>query len=143
MKFFESVKAQLADVGLGRATLQRASSEDQAFGNASVVFRLDELLIRIVRDRGQVFLELAAASAPTEFYQYGDVEIAFGWKTVDQVLAKGEPDGLGAVLIRLSERLAELGGSFSGDRLELTRVRVELAARERGKSFTDRLRRRK
>jgi len=63
-----------------------------------------------------------------------------GWKTIDEVLAKREPEELRAVLARLGENLGALSDAFSGDQERLTRTRVERAARERGQVFTDRLR---
>jgi hypothetical protein len=138
--FSESVKAQLANAGLSRAELVSASPGGQPFGDAVLIFRLDGMLLRIVRDRGQVFLDVGATSAPTEFYQYGDIEVAMRWKTLDQVLAKRQPEDLGAVLARLHARLADLSDAFSGNRAELTRARLERASKERGKAFTARLR---
>jgi hypothetical protein len=138
--FPDAVKLQLTGAGLGQATLLNTSPEGQPFGDAAIVFGIDGLLLRVVRERGQAFLEVAAASAPTEFQQYDDVEIAMGWKSIDQVLGKREPEDLGAVFARVHARLGELRDAFSGNRAELTRARVERAARERGKAFTDRLR---
>ena len=140
MAFSDAVKAQLAAAGLSQATIVSASPEGQSFGNTAVVFRLGGLLLRFVRDRGQAFLEIAVESAPTEFYQYDDVEIAMGWKSIDQVLGKREPEDLGVVLARLRANFTELKNACSGDRTEFTKTRFERAARERGKAFTDRLR---
>lgn len=140
MAFTDAMKTQLADAGLSQATVVSASPEDQPLGNSAVIFRLHGMLLRFVRDRGQAFLELAVESAPTEFHQYDDVEIAMGWKTIDGVLGKREPENIGVVLSRLSGQLAELKDACSGARAELTRARFERAARERGMAFTDRLR---
>jgi hypothetical protein len=85
-------------------------------------------------------LELATTATPEQFHQFGDVEIAMGWKTIDEVLAKRELEGLGSVLARLQEHRAELNEAFSDDRERFTRARIERAARERGQAFVDRLR---
>ena len=63
-----------------------------------------------------------------------------GWKTIDQVLAKREPEELTSVLKRVRANLATLENAFSGDQERLTRARVERAARERGQEFESRLR---
>jgi hypothetical protein len=136
----ECAKARLLDAGLDNTALVRSSAEDQPFGNADVVFGLGELLLRFVRDRGQTFVDIASSAAPTEFHQFDDIEIAMGWKTIDQILAKREPDDLGIVLTRVRENLGTLTDAFSGDRERFTRARVKAAARERGKAFTARLR---
>jgi len=70
----------------------------------------------------------------------GNVEIAMGWKSIEQVLAKREPEDLESVLRRVHERLRELREAFSGNRAELTKARIQRAATERGKAFSDRLR---
>jgi hypothetical protein len=143
MAFADAMKTQLAEAGLSQATAMSASPEGQSFGNTAVVFRLGGMLLRFVRDRGQAFFEMGVESATAEFYQYDDVEIAMGWKTIDEVLGKREPEDLGVVLLRLRAHLADLNDACSGDRAELTRARFERAARDRGKAFTDRLRRKK
>jgi hypothetical protein len=77
--FTDSVKAQLLDAGLTDATLVISSApEGQPFGDADAVFRVDRLLLRFVRDRGQAFLDIASNAAPTQFHQYDDFEIAMG-----------------------------------------------------------------
>jgi hypothetical protein len=138
--FVESVRTRLADAGLDGAALVNSSPEAPEFGNAEAVFELDGLLLRFVRDRGQAFLDISSAAAPTAFQQYDDVEIAMGWTTIDEVLAKPEPEDLGAILTRLQLNLAALGDAFSGDREQLTRARVEQVARERARACADRLR---
>ena len=68
--FSQIVHAELVNAGLGHATLMSASPEREPFGDAEVVFRLDPMLLRVVRDRGQLFLDVGTIPAPTEFYQY-------------------------------------------------------------------------
>lgn len=138
--FTDSIAKRLAGAGLTGATLVSSSPMAQTFGNTEAVFRLGRLLLRFVQDRGQAFLDVASEAAPTDFHQYDDVEIAMGWKTIDEVLAKREPEDLVAVLARLRANLDALSDAFSGDRERLTRGLVERAARERGREFTDRLR---
>ena len=130
----------MAAAGLGRAKTVSASPGGQPFGDAAIVFDIDGLLFRLVRDRGQAFLDLAVASAPTEFHQFDDVEIAMGWRSIAEVLAKREPEEVVAVLSWVSARFNELKNAFSAERVAPTKKRVEQAAQDRGKAFTDRLR---
>jgi hypothetical protein len=83
---------------------------------------------------------LGSVASPTIFHQFDDVEIAMGWKTIDQVLAKREPEELISVLKTVRANLATLESAFSGDQERMTRARVERAARERGEEFASRLR---
>lgn len=135
----ESVAGRLRAAGI-HADLVSSSPAAASFGNAEATFRVGSLLLRFVRDRGQEFMDLASSAMPSRFFQFGDVEIAMGWKTIDEVLAKQEPEGLDVVLARLGRYIAELNDVFSGTQERLTRARVERAAVERGQAFVDRLR---
>lgn len=87
-QFRDHVEGKFQEAGLNQAEYVSCTSSSANFGSASVIFQLDTLLLRIVRDRGQEFLDLAPNSLFQNFYQFDDVEIAMGWKTVDQVLKK-------------------------------------------------------
>ena len=141
ISFEETVGNLLAETGL-EATLVRASFDAPSFGNSEVVFKIENLLLRFVRDRGQSFLDVASEAAPANFYQFDELEIAMGWRTVAQILAKREPEELESILKRVRENLSFLIRAFSGDQERFTRARLEKAARARRQAFTDRLRRR-
>lgn len=138
--FVDSVKDQLNAAGLKDAEVISFSPESAAFGNSEAVFRLGPVLLRFICDRGQEFLDLASSIEPTVFHQFDDVDIAMGWKSIEDVLAKREPEDMSAVLTRVEKNLGALSEAFSGERERLTRARVERAAKERGKAFTSRLR---
>ena len=138
--FVDKIKGQLLAAGLNDAEELDCTPEARTFGDASAVFRLGSLLLRVTRERGQEFLDIAASVEPKVFHQFDDVDIAMGWKSVDEVLAKREPENIAAVLARVSANRSALGEAFSGDREHLTRARVERATRDRGQAFTDRLR---
>src|SRR5262249_18953137 len=137
--FLASLLAQLRKIGISEPELVRASPQTENFGDGEVVFRVGKLLMCFVRDRGQEFLDLGASVAPDKFYQFGDVEIAMGWKSMDQVLEKPDPERLDQILGEVSRHLKELDDAFSEERERFTRARVERAAQERGQAFTQRL----
>jgi hypothetical protein len=138
--FVEGVRDALAAAGLRGAVKITHTPESGPFGDTQVIFQFGRFLLKFVRDRLQVFVDLASISSPTEFHQFDEVEIAMGWKTIDQVLAKREPEELSSVLGRLKEHLEALKDAFSNERELLTRARVLRAARERGQAFAARLR---
>jgi hypothetical protein len=138
-----SVLARLREAGIEAAELVRASPDGASFGDAEAVFRVARLLLRFVRERGQEFMDLGANASPEQFHQFDDVEIAMCWKTIDQVLAKREPENLSQVLARVSRHLKELDEAFSPERERFTRARVERAARDRGGAFVSRLQEKK
>jgi hypothetical protein len=138
--FISVVRHALAAAGLNEAKEISRAPESDHFGNTEAIFRVDCLLLRFVRDRLETFLDLGSTTSPTVFHQFDDVEIALGWKTIDQVLAKREPEDLVTVLKRVRANFASLKDAFSGDQERLTRASVERAARERGEEFSLRLR---
>lgn len=137
--FVKSVQDALDAAGLKAVEFSRAP-ESEHFGDTEAVFRVGSLLLRFVRDRLQAFVDLGSTTSPTTFHQFDDVEIAMGWKTIDQVLAKREPEELSSILQRVHANFAALENAFSADQERLTRARVERAARERGREFESRLR---
>jgi hypothetical protein len=136
----DSILARLSEAGIEAAALVRASPDSASFGDAEAVFRVAGLLLRFVRDRGQEFMDVGADIAPERFHQFDDVEIAMGFKTIDQVLAKREPENLTEVLARVSRHLKELDEAFSPEHERFTRARIERVARDRGYAFISRLR---
>jgi hypothetical protein len=130
----------IESVGIEGVELVRESFDPQNFGNGEVVFRLGTLLLRFIRDRGQDFLDVASAIAPGHFHQFDDVEIGMGWRSVDEVLAKSEPEPLADMLRRMRNRLGELQSAMSGSQERFTRDRIERSAEQRGAEFVKRLR---
>ena len=106
--------------------------ERSQFGDGEVVLCVNGILLKIVRDRGQEFLDVASICCPEKFYQFDDVEIAMGWRAIEDVLAKTEPEPLEQVLERLGTVIAELREKLSGDQERFTRARLEHATKERG-----------
>jgi hypothetical protein len=90
----------LREAGFADSELVRAAAEGKSFGDAEVVCRVGTLLLRIVRDRSQEFVDIATNVRPEKFHQFNDVEIAMGWRTIDDVLAKREPEHLSEILVR-------------------------------------------
>ena len=131
----DSVRSALELAGLGRAQWVSIGQEAPGFGDCAVTFRLGHLIFRVVRDRGELFVDLAAAGRPGPFLQYDDVEIAMGWRSVEEVLAKKGPEALDRVFGRIHARLSELDTAFSDEQVLLTEAKVRRAAQARGAAF--------
>lgn len=138
--FAKILAGRLKAAGLQDAELVSSTPESPSFGDAESIFRLGPLFLHFVRDRGEEFVDVASSAAPQKFFQLDDLDIAMGWKTIDEVLSKQEPESLDAVLARIAQHGAELHDAFSGVRERLTRARVERAAQDRGQAFMGRLR---
>lgn len=138
--FAKSVAARIEAAGLKDVELISSTPDSSSFGNAEAVFQLGPLILRFVRDRGQELLDAAFSETPDRFFLFDDIDIAMGWKTIDEVLAKREPESLEKILGRLAQHTAKLSATFSGAPSRLTRARVERAERDRGEAFMKRLR---
>lgn len=129
----------VAEAGIKDAELL-SSVGGTGFDDGYILFRVGSLLVRITRDRGQLFLDLGSVHSPEHFHQFDDVEIAMGWRSIASVLAKTEPEALKPVLTRLREHREELETRMSEAQERLTRARIERAAHDRGEAFAESLR---
>jgi hypothetical protein len=93
-----AVRSRLNEAGLGDAELVSAAPESPGFGDTAAVFRIGPLLLRFTRERGQEFVDLTSLSEPGAFQQFDDVDIAMGWRSIDEVLAMREPEQIILVL---------------------------------------------
>lgn len=98
------------------------------------------LIFRFVRDRGEDFLDVAAIHRPSEYYQSDDLEIAFGWRTIDDALHKQAPEPLHDILVRLRDRMDELAKAFSQANFDETLNRLKDAQARRAEERAVRLR---
>lgn len=106
---------RLQAAGLQSPELLSAMYDAAHFGDAEATFRIGSMLVRIVRDRDQELLNVASSPAPTQFHPIEDVEIALGWKTIDDVLARQEPESLDIAISGLAQRFDQLVDGLSGE----------------------------
>jgi hypothetical protein len=135
----EKAERELSDAGFGPATLERDTCDEDQFGNAEAVFNIGSLRFRFLRDRGQEFLELGSSAEPGRFFLVDDVEVAMGWKTVEEALTKQCPDDLRDVLARIGAKRKEIKSAFSLANWPDSARRFESAAKKRGEHFLRRL----
>ncbi len=117
--------------GLEGMRLLSHEYDKHSFGNAVAVFQCGSLIFRFVGDRGQDFLEMASIIFPDRYYQFDDIDCAMGWKTLDEVLSKQEPEPLEDLLYRVNMNLSLLEQSFSKERVDTTISILELRVKER------------
>jgi hypothetical protein len=135
----EKAEKELSDAGFGAATLEREMYDEDQFGNAEAVFSIGSLRLRFLRDRGQEFLELGSLAEPGRFFLVDDVEVAMGWKAVEDVLTKQHPDDLRDVVARVGAKRKELEHAFSLSNWPNSARCLESAAKMRGELFLRRL----
>ena len=131
---------RLRSAGLNNPEILSATYNPAYFGNAEAIFRVGLMLLHIVRDRGQELLNVAFDTQPDQFYPIEDIEIAMGWKTLEEINARQEPEQLDLILSRLALRSDQLMDGLSGERERLTRARINRATKDRSQAFINRLR---
>ena len=82
---------------------------------------------------------MASTSAPHEFIQVVDFEIAMGWENIVEGLEKKQPEAVAPVPVRLAHHFAELNDAWSGPRALFSLPMVKRAARDLGQPFGDQL----
>jgi hypothetical protein len=120
----QKVEDLFREFGL-EAKLLGATYDAANFGNAEAVFQTGTLLFFFNRDRSQDFLNLASISAPSVRYAFEDVEIALGWRTVDEVVAQAEPVTIREIIMTAQSHLDELQKAFQGDLNKFAEANME------------------
>ncbi len=80
--------------------------------DAVLIYRAESLLLRFSRYGSQEYLKIACAMAPGQFYWFGDIEVAMGWRSLEKVLSCADLPPLPDVINRLAQHLVELKKSF-------------------------------
>ncbi len=132
--FARNVLAKLHEAGLRDAEVLSATDDPEAFGNSEILARIDIAVVRITRDRGQEFVDISFDDG-REFFQMDDLEIAMGWETIAQVLARQVPADLGVSVSRFASRRDELKRHFTGSGRQLALARLRRAAADRGRAM--------
>lgn len=135
-----SWSSELLNAGLSRAKLTGVQY-DRVSGYGEAVFRTGLILLKISRERGQDFLEVGSANKPGEFFRFDDVCVAFGWRSIEEIMVRQEPIPLHAELSELRQRLPSLENAFSEAYFRETRDKIEAAADKRESAFLEKLRR--
>ena len=131
----ERARESLEAAGLDRFTFQNSSNfEDHA------VFVDDDVALRFVSDRGELFVDIASSRPPSRFFMLDDLDIAMGWRSLSDVVTKRRPEPLNLILARLAGSWPEIQELFAPQRLESTLDMLSRAEAARGQAMEDRLR---
>jgi hypothetical protein len=125
---FDSVRDALGCIG---SVFVVAPPREAGF-NAVAELRVGNVLVRLVRDRGQDFLDLAPANNPDAYAYFGDVAVAMGWATAAEVHALREPRKSLDEVVVLCANAAALQEAFARENAAATRARIENAKAARG-----------
>jgi hypothetical protein len=111
------------------ARLVTARYDKVNFGNAEVVFEIDSVWMHFYRDRGQDFVEIGLKSDPQRYHVFDNVQIAMGWKSVDEVVCKKEPDALEYVLACVKINFEDLKAALASHPERFVKAGVDRAVR--------------
>jgi hypothetical protein len=106
----------------------------------SATFQIENAQIRFLNEHGEDFVDLACSFEPAQFFIFDDVDVAFGWKTLEDVLAKKSPEPVGAVFARFAENRAELMAALDFSTYRKTIDQLKRVRQLREQTFVDRLR---
>jgi len=123
--FREDVERSFAELVARHGFRVLAGGYDaEDFGNALVVLESDDYSIRLVRDRSQVFVELASPIDPGNWHGLGRVLAAIHGKAEDEEPCSG-PVNLGDAASAIKEHHASLVESLGLGRYERTRPELD------------------
>lgn len=106
----------------------------------AVVFPLDGLLLKFVKDRGEEFVDVCFRDCPGQFFYFDDVSVGLDWESLDQALSRTEPRPLIDVLRQLAGQRRFLRRSLETHRAGEIVEAIEAAARNRAQAVEARFR---
>lgn len=87
----EVVERELNQLGMNNARLVHESYNPQNFGNAEAIYKLGNLQLRFLRDRGDDTVSIGSSCSPHHFYNLDDVAVWMGWISLDDLLKYDTP----------------------------------------------------
>lgn len=138
----ETVEQELNQLGIHNAELVQESYHPQNFGNAEVVYKLGNLQLHFLRDRGDDSVSIGSSGNPRHFYNLEDVAVWMGWIRLDEVLKYDTPINfdkpppgpifsLPQILSLIVKDLEQLDKAFSASELMSTRAKLMDTERKR------------
>lgn len=132
----------LAAVGISEAELLSERYSAENFGDGEASFRLSgSIVLRLVRERGEDFVDIAPGSAPGESIRWDDLCVALGWRKVEDVIGRTRPVPIEEVLAEVVARASDLDAALAVGRLASTRKAVREAGEQRERAFLKKLQR--
>lgn len=114
------VYEQLLNAGLSAEEKISLPSDPKSFGNAQSIWRIDNICLRFLKDRGQFFLDLSSVYDESNYFVFDDVALLLGWQDIDQIMNVTEPLKISYALSLIKSDLIKLNKIFSKNQLELT-----------------------
>jgi hypothetical protein len=129
--FLEYACSRLQSAGLEYSVVKVDPAERNAFGDTFAIFLVNEFLLRLVRDRGQVFADVAAVEKPDRYFQLDDLDVALDIVDFHHVATRNEPEDVDSVLARVKSLHALYSAALGPLEYENTARAVSAVSRRR------------
>ena len=134
--------AALAAAGITDVTVEYDDTDSGApFADGEARFRWGMLVLRLVRDRGQHFVDLVTPEPTPGYLSLDDVGIAEGWRVLEDVNAREAPIPLADDLREIAQRREDLEAVLAPQRWLPAKVKFEAARQQRERALVEKLER--
>jgi len=138
----EVVERELSKLGMSNLKLVHESYSPKNFGNAEAIYKLGNLRLCFLRDRGDDTVSIGSSSSPQHVYSLEDVAVWMGWISLAELLKYDTPINfdepppgpifsLAKVLSLIARDLTQLDKNFSSDELISTHAQLKDTERMR------------
>lgn len=125
------IEHEFKHFGIYNFRLIRESYNPNCFGNAEVLYELENLRLYFLRDKSQDLLSIAGLKSPEDYYLFCDISLAMGWQTLDEVTNVTEPISLNKALNYIKNNFDLLKDAFSDSKISKTLVKIKNAEKMR------------
>jgi hypothetical protein len=148
----ERVEKEFGRLGFHGAELIRESYLAESFGNAEAVYKIGDLYIYFICDRGNDMVDWISdkLSSKKDTYNFDDISILMGWESLEEMVKKykytnvdysklppGPVFSLSDELQLVKEHYDELQRMFSPSELEDTLKQLKETCRKRCRALFD------
>lgn len=142
----EKIENEFKQLGFQDAELIRESYSVESFGNAQAIYRIGNLYLNFIRDRGDDTVDFLNPTDLSDTFIFDDMSLLMGWKTLDEMVERrnnidfskppsGPIPSLDEALRRIKQHYEELQHMFSLVELGGTLIRLRETYRKRCKAI--------
>jgi hypothetical protein len=82
----QKIESEFDHVGIQGAQLLRERYDEQSFGNALAVYKLGNLYLNFIRDRGDDTIDFLNPADQGNLYTFSDMSLVMGWTTLEELI---------------------------------------------------------
>lgn len=145
----QTIEEELRQLGLRKWELVHESYSPEHFGNAQAIYRVGNLYLNFVRDRGNDLIDLIGAKLTTQkdSYNFDDVSLLMDWESLDEMVKKYKytnidfskpppgPVPLGDALRLIKQHYERLQSMFSPAEVKSTLETLKGIAKKRSQAL--------